>query len=423
MSGILYHRYVNIYIILIISFLFFDHLLDTAARLFDISRMNHELPEEFRETFTSEKYKTSLAYTREKSLFCIFENSLFLAAAAVLIITGGFNLPDKLARSLELSPVPAGLVFAALLFLASEILQLPLSAYGTFGIEARYGFNRTSVKLFFMDKIKTWLLSALIGGILLYFLFYLFNDMGRTAWFAVWILTCVFQLFLVYLAPSLILPLFNAFSPLGDGELKKAVSAYALSQSFEAEGIFVMDGSKRSSKSNAFFTGFGRKKRIVFFDTLMEKHTIGEIISILAHEMGHYRKKHILRSLSFSFFSNGVLLSLVPFFIDNPLLFSSLGMEDRSIHAGLLFASFLLIPPRRVFAVLGNLLSRRHEREADRYAAKTAGKPADMIEALKKLSRDNFINLRPHPLKVFLHDSHPPVLERIEALKTVLRET
>ncbi|HIJ21259.1 MAG TPA: M48 family metallopeptidase, partial [Deltaproteobacteria bacterium] len=231
-----------------------------------------------------------------------------------------------------------------------------------------------------------------------------------------WIALTLFQLFLLFIAPVVIMPIFNKFVPLEEGELKTAIREYAEEQGFKMKGIFSMDGSKRSTKSNAFFTGFGRFRRIVLFDTLIEKHSVDELVSILAHEIGHYRKKHIFKSVLISILTTGLMFFILSLFINNKDLFAAFQMQETSIYASLFFFGFLYAPIETVVGILGNILSRRHEYEADAYAIKTTHKPQAMITALKKLSVDNLSNLTPHPLKVFLGYSHPPVLERIRAI-------
>jgi STE24 endopeptidase len=268
-----------------------------------------------------------------------------------------------------------------------------------------------------LDILKSWGLAAVIGGILFSAVLWFFKEAGPWAWAYCWIAVTLFQIFLLFVAPVVIMPIFNKFTSLEDGELKAAIEAYAKSQGFKLKGVFTMDGSKRSTKSNAFFTGFGRFRRIVLFDSLIEKQTTEELVSVLAHEMGHYKKKHILKSIVISILTTGLMFYILSIFINNRELFAAFQMQHTSIYASLFFFGFLYTPIDMILSVFGNILSRRHEYEADDYAITTYQKPQSMITALKKLSVDNLSNLTPHPLKVFLSYSHPPVLERIRAIE------
>ena len=301
--------------------------------------------------------------------------------------------------------------------LASQILSIPFSIYSTFVIEEKYGFNLTTAKTFILDIIKSWFLTALIGGIIFAVILWFFDRTGNMAWVYCWIVVVIFQIVLTFIAPVVILPLFNKFYPLEDGELKTSIESYAKSQDFKLKGVFKMDASKRSTKSNAFFTGFGKYRRIVLFDTLIKKHTVDELVSILAHEMGHYKKKHILKSIIISIITTGLMFFILSLFINNEGLFQAFKMENTSIYASLFFFAFLYSPINMFISILSSILSRKHEYEADTYASETYGKFESMISALKKLTVDNLSNLTPHPLKVFLSYSHPPVLERIQSLK------
>ncbi len=327
---------------------------------------------------------------------------------------------DRFARGFHLGTIPTGLIFTAVLMLASQIIHIPLSAYDTFVIEEKYGFNKTTLKTFVMDILKSWLLAVVIGGGILSAVLWIFETVGMWAWFYCWMAITVFQIFLMFVAPAVILPIFNKFEPLEDGSLKDKIENYVRSQAFRMKGVFKVDGSRRSTKTNAFFTGFGRFRRIALFDTLIARHTEDEIVSILAHEMGHYKKKHILKFMVLSIFTTGLMCYILSLFIGNKGLFAAFQMEEISIYASLFFFGFLYTPIEMIIGILENALSRRHEYEADAFAVKTYGKPEAMILALKKLSLENLSNLTPHPFKVFLSYSHPPVLERIRAIRNMV---
>jgi len=299
-------------------------------------------------------------------------------------------------------------------------IQLPFSLYSTFVIENGFGLNRTTFGTFVLDILKTLLLAVALGGPILALILRFFERGGNAAWLYCWLLVVGFTIIMQFLAPVVIMPLFNRFTPLADGELKQAITEYAREQNFAIQGIYTMDGSKRSNRLNAFFTGFGRFRRIVFFDTLVEKLSIDELVVILAHEMGHFKKKHILKMMASSILQTGLMFFILSLFIQNAGLFAAFGMEHLSIYAGLVFFGFLYSPISTLLSVVGNVFSRKYEYEADGYAVSTTGKGPDLIAALKKLCLSNLSNLTPHPLQVFIQYSHPPVLRRIEAIKAIL---
>jgi STE24 endopeptidase len=330
---------------------------------------------------------------------------------------GGFNFFDRFARSFSFGEISTGLIFVGSILLVYEITQIPFAAYFTFKIEEEYGFNRTSVKTFIIDILKTWLLTAIIGGIMFSVVLWFFNKTGYWAWIYCWGAVILFQILFTFIAPVVIMPMFNKLVPLQEGELKKSIENCANSQNFMIKGIFTMDASKRSGKSNAFLTGFGKFRRIVLFDTLVEKHSIDELVSIVAHEIGHFKKKHLIKNIIISIITSGMMFFVLSFFINNNNLFAAFHMENRSIYASLLFFGFLYSPIDMIISVFSNIISRKNEYEADEFAVSACAKPDAMILSLVKLSVDNLSNLTPHPLKVFLTYSHPPVLNRIRRIK------
>jgi STE24 endopeptidase len=309
-----------------------------------------------------------------------------------------------------------GLVFMGLLMLGMQLISLPFSWYSTFVLEERYGFNRTSYKTFFLDMLKGWLLMILLGAPVLALVLFLFGKAGNLAWLWCWGSVTIIQILMMFVAPYIIMPLFNKFVPLDDGELRDTVEKYAREQNFAMRGIFTMDGSKRSSRSNAFFTGFGSSRRIVLFDTLIEKHPVRELLAIIAHEMGHYKKHHITKAILRSILVTGLTFFLMSLCIGNEKLFEAFGMEHMSIYAALVFFGFLYSPISMVLGIISNAISRRHEYEADAYAVSTTGEADAMIDGLKRLTVENLGNLTPHPFVVLLSYSHPPVLNRIAAI-------
>ena len=412
----------NGFLLIILAVLIGAYLLDLIVDTLNVRHVTTVLPEEFEGYYDADKYKKSQMYLRENTRFGIISDTVTTPITIAFILLGGFNTVDQFARGFNLGSILTGLIFAGVLLLASQILSIPFSIYSTFVIEEKYGFNKTTPKIFILDILKSWLLIAVIGGIVLSVVLWFFEKAGPLAWLYCWFAVTLFQIFLMFIAPVVIMPIFNKFIPLEEGELKQAIEDYARSQEFKLKGIFTMDGSKRSTKTNAFFTGFGRFRRIVLFDTLVEKHTVKELVSILAHEMGHYKKKHILKSICISILSTGLMFGILSLFLKNRGLFAAFKMQEISIYASLLFFGFLYSPIQMVLSIFGNMLSRRHEYDADEYAVKTYNASASMIAALKKLSVENLSNLTPHPLKVFLSYSHPPVLERIRAIRRMSSE-
>lgn len=297
------------------------------------------------------------------------------------------------------------------------LLSLPFSVYSTFTIEERFGFNRTTWKTYILDTAKSILLTLLLGGPILALILWFFINSGSLGWMYCWFGVVLFSGLLQFIAPVLIMPLFNKFSPLPEGELRSAILQYATRENFLLQGIYTMDGSKRSSKLNAFFTGFGRFRKIVFYDTLVEKLDVQQIVAVLAHEMGHFKLKHIFKMLVSSFIQLGVMFFLLSQFLNNQGLSSAFGMEHISTYSSLIFFGFIYSPVSLLVSIFFNFISRKHEFEADQYAAKTTEAPNELIDSLKILSQANLSNLTPHPLNVFIHYSHPPVLQRIEKLQ------
>ncbi len=394
-------------------------LLSVVVESLNAKHVKVELPEEFAGFYDQHRYAISQNYLKENTRFGIAEETFFTALKVIFIVLGGFNVVDLFARRLGMAPILTGLVFCGIILFASSILEIPFSAYRTFVIEEKYGFNKTTPKTFVLDLIKGWVMIAVIGGGVFALVLWIFGKAGNSAWLLCWGAVSAFYLFLTFVAPVVIMPLFNKFIPLEDGDLKTALENYASQQAFKMKGLFKMDGSKRSTKSNAFFTGFGRFRRIVLFDTLIAKHTVDELVSVLAHEMGHYKKGHIFKSIVLSILNTGLMFFVLSFFVRVPGLFEAFKMQNISVYAGILFFGFLYTPINLIISVAANMLSRKHEYEADTYAVTTYKKPEAMVNALKKLSVDNLSNLTPHPMKVFMEYSHPPVLERIKAIKNI----
>jgi len=407
----------NGYLIFILAVLILSWLLDLVLEMLNLRSLTPDLPAEFQGSYDAGKYATSQQYLRDTTRFGSIAGTFFLLLTGAFILLGGFNFVDCIARAAGFGEIPTGLCFAGILLLATDIIHIPFSAYGTFVIEERYGFNKTTLKVFIVDHLKGWLLAAAIGAPVLALVLWFFQKTGPLAWLWCWGAVTVIQIVLMFLAPAVIMPFFNKFTPLADGELKEAIEGYAREQNFRMQGIFTMDGSRRSTKSNAFFTGFGRFRRIVLFDTLIAKHSVDELVAILAHEVGHYKKRHIIRLLAMSIATSGIMFFILSLFLNNPSLSAAFRMEHTSLYATLFFFAFLYAPIEMLIGIGANMLSRRHEFEADAFAARTVNSSEPLITALKKLSVDNLSNLTPHPAKVFFEYSHPPVLTRIQSLR------
>ena len=407
----------NNWLLFILIVLLGSYLLEQILSYLNIKALDSKLPAEFDDVFDGEKYEKSQDYTRASSRFGLVESTFSIVVLLIFLLMGGFNSVDIFIRSFQLGAVTTGVLYIALLLLLSSILSLPFTLYSTFVIEEKFGFNNTTLKTFCIDLLKGILLSVLIGFPILYLILWFFETTGGLAWLYCWGGLTFVSLLLQFLAPVLIMPLFNKFTPLEDSSLKEKVVAFAKDASFSIQGIYTMDGSKRSSKLNAFFTGFGRFRKIVFYDTLLEKLDDDEVVAVLAHEMGHYKHRHIFKMMAISTCYTGLLFFLLSLFLGNESLFAAFQMENISIYGSLIFFSFIFSPLSLLLGIVVNILSRKHEFEADRYAADSTGEGSSLISGLKKLSVANLSNLTPHPAMVFFHYSHPPVLVRISTLR------
>ena len=393
-------------------------ILDLFSEWLNIKGLRLELPQEFKDVFDQEKYSKSLEYTHVTTKFGAVQSSFDLIIFLFFWIVGGFGWLSNIIIDLGHGPVTSGLLFFSTLFIAAGLMNLPFEIYDTFKIEAKFGFNKTTRSTFIGDKIKGLFLGALIGLPVLGLIIWLFESF-ENAWLWGWIFLSGFSLLMAYLAPAVILPLFNKFEPLEEGELKSAINDMAETCKFPLTELSVMDGSKRSSKSNAFFTGFGKNKKIALYDTLIANHSTSELVAVLAHEIGHFKKKHIMQTLFLGIAQTGILFFVLGFFIKYEPLSSAFGVNKPSVYCSLLFFTLLFKPISKILSVLMNILSRKNEFEADAYAADVTGNADSLITALKKLSADNLSNLTPHPFYVFMHYSHPPVSLRIKELRKI----
>jgi len=407
----------NAFFIVILTALLVEYALGLIANLLNLKSLSTELPPALGDVYKPEDYRRSQEYLRAKTRFDVVTGTFSLAVLLSFWFAGGFNHLDQAVRSWGYMPVISGLLYIGILVTGYSLLRLPFSIYHTFVIEERFGFNRTSLRTFMVDRIKGLGLAALLGLPLLTGIIALFQYAGHYAWVYCWIAVIGFSLVVQYVAPTWIMPLFNKFTPLEPGELRESIYSYANSVGFPIKNVFVIDGSRRSSKSNAFFTGFGRNKRIALFDTLIEKHTVPELIAVIAHEIGHHKKRHILQGTLISIVHAGMLFFLLSIFLNSPGLYEAFSMEQQSIYSGLVFFGLLYTPLEMVLSVMMNTLSRRNEYEADRFAARTIPHTQHLTGALKKLHAGNLSNLVPHPFYVLLNYSHPPLLQRICAVR------
>ncbi len=407
---------INIYFLIVLAALLLEFALETTASLLNLKTLRFEPPPSLRDIYNPEEYRKSQEYTRVNTRFGFVTSSFRLVILLAFWFTGGFNYLDTLVQGWGSGPVISGLLYFGILMFAYSLITFPFSIYDTFVIEQRFGFNRTTPGLFISDRLKGLALSVLLGAPLLAAVLALFQYAGTFAWVYVWLATIIFEIALQYVVPTWIMPLCNKFTPLGEGELRDAIMSYANSVGYHVSRIFVIDSSKRSTKSNAFFIGFGRSKRIALFDTLVAKHTVPELVGVLAHEVGHAKLRHTLQNTVIGILHAGLILFLLSFFIHEPSLYRAFFMERTPLYAGLLFFGLLYTPLDLLLSIGMQLLSRRNERAADLFAARTTSNPGALAAALKKLSAGNLSNLTPHPFYVFLAYSHPPLLQRLNTL-------
>ncbi|MGM0406562.1 MAG: M48 family metallopeptidase [Bacteroidota bacterium] len=402
----------------IIGILIFDYLLDQFLDYLNATKRKAVLPNELKGIYDEEKYKKSQEYEKANHKFSFLTSSFNLVILLIFLSLSGFAYIDEIARSLASNSIAVALIFFGIIMFASDILNIPFSIYDTFVIEEKFEFNKTTPKLFAIDKIKGWVITAIIGGGLLALIIWFYQKTGQYFWIYAWILVSVFMLFMTMFYTSLILPLFNKLKPLEDGELKNEITTFCNKVGFQLDNVFVMDGSKRSTKANAFFSGLGKKKKIVLFDTLIEKLSTEEIVAVLAHEIGHYKKKHTLISVFSTIIQTGITFFILSLFVDNPVLSKALGAEQASFHLGLITFGFLYSPISTIIGIFMNIISRKNEFTADRFAAEHF-KGEYLQNALKNLSVNNLSNLTPHPAYVFVNYSHPPLLKRLAFINQI----
>lgn len=409
----------NVVGIIVLSVILAEIILDIVSDILNLKHLKKELPDEFSDVFDEQKYAKSQEYTRVRTRFGIISSLWGTAILLVFWFSGGFEFVDAFVRDFGYGEILSGLIFFSVIMLGHSVLSLPFSIYSTFVIEEKFGFNKTTPVTFATDLIKSMALSAVIGLPLLAGIIYIFMELGSGAWVYGWIGVIAFSLILQYIAPTWIMPLFNKFTPLKEGELYEKIMDYSKSVRFPLKQIFVIDGSKRSSKANAFFTGFGKNKRIALFDTLIDNHTTDELVAVVAHEVGHYKKHHLIKGVLVNIVYTGIMFYLLGLALEFRPLYEAFYVSQPSVYLGLIFFGLLYRPVGFLLSVFMQMLSRKHEYEADAWAAETTNRPEEMVKALKKLSADNLSNLTPHPFYTFLNYSHPPVLERIKAIRAI----
>lgn len=400
----------------IIAILVLDFLFEKYLDYLNTTTMSEKLPDAVKGIYDEDKYKKQQAYQRENNRFGLISGSVSFLATLLMFLLFGFAFVNNIAWGLTGNTIVAALIFFGIIMFASDLLGTPFDIYDTFKIEEKYGFNKTTPKTFVLDKIKGWFIGALIGGGLLALIIFIYQRTQQMFWIYAWLVVAAFSIFMAMFYSNLIVPLFNKQTPLEEGELRDAIQQFSEKVGFKLDNIFVIDGSKRSTKANAYFTGLGAKKRIVLYDTLINDMETDELVAVLAHEIGHYKKKHVIQGLFLSLIQTGIVLFIFSLLIDSPQLSRALGVEKPNFHIGLVAFGVLYSPVSFVLGIFMNILSRKNEYQADAFAAEYF-KPEALASALKKLSVKNLSNLTPHPKYVFFHYSHPTLLQRLEHLK------
>lgn len=412
-----YHEtcYYNDPFLLIVSIIIFNYILERWLDFLNSKQWSNKLPDELKDVYDAGQYEKSQNYKRINEKFGLITSTFSFLVVITMLFYHVFGFMDSFARSLTSNPVLIALIFFGILMLASDIINTPFAIYDTFVIEERFGFNKTTVKTFIFDKIKGWVLIALIGGGVMTLIIWLYNKSEQYFWLWAWAAISVFMIFISVFYSTLIVPLFNKQTPLEEGELRDAISNFCKSVGFKLDNVFVIDGSKRSTKANAYFTGLGKSKRIVLYDTLINDLTTDEIVAVLAHEIGHYKKKHTISGMILGIVQTGITLYVFSLFTVNPLLSYALGAKVKGVHMALMAFGVIYSPFSTIVGLGMNVISRKNEYEADQYA-RDHNYSEHLINALKKLSSNTLSNLTPHPAYVFFHFSHPTLLQRMRAL-------
>ncbi|KJD33368.1 peptidase M48 [Tamlana nanhaiensis] len=401
---------------IIIAIIIINFLVDKILDALNAKHFNDELPEALQDVYDDAEYQKSQQYKATKYKFGILTSTFSIVLTLAFLFFDGFEFIDNIARSYSNNNIFIALIFFGIIMIGSDILTTPFSYYSTFVIEEQFGFNKTTKKTFFLDKLKGWLMMAILGGGILALIIGFYNITGKHFWLYAWGLVTLFTVIMNMFYSKLIVPLFNKQTPLEAGDLRDKISAYAKTVGFKLDKIFVIDGSKRSTKANAYFSGFGSEKRVTLYDTLINDLNDDEIVAVLAHEVGHYKKKHIIFNLVASILLTGLTFYVLSLFISNPLLSNALGVETHSFHIALIAFGMLYAPISEITGLIMNVFSRKFEYQADDYAKNTY-KAEPLITSLKKLNKNSLSNLMPHPAYVFMHYSHPTLLQRIKNLR------
>jgi len=406
----------NLILYTILFIIVSNFLFEQWLEYINLKNLKPLLPESLSNIYDQQSYEKSIAYEKINAQFGLLTSSISFVAIILMILLQGFNFIHQTALLFNLNSVWTSLIFFGILMFASDILSIPFAIYKVFVIEEKFGFNKTTIKTFIFDKLKNWLLMIILGGTLLGFIIYIYVKTGQNFWLYVWIFLTCFSIFMTLFYSNLIVPIFNKQTPLQDGSLRTAINSLAQKAGFKLNNIFIINGSKRSTKANAYFTGFGPKKRIVLYDTLINDLSENEIVAVLAHEIGHYKKKHVQQGLLYSTLHTGALLFIFSFFLSNPIFSKVLGADQSYFHLNIIVIGILYSPISMLLSLVMNKISRVNEYQADQFVV-NFGLADDLVSALKKLSVKNLSNLTPHPFYVFIYYSHPTLLQRISQLQ------
>ena len=400
---------------LIIILVVFNYIFSTVLNFINNKYWKDEIPPIIQDYYKKENYIKAKKYAKEKGQINLISSTLNTLITLLFLIFKGYGFLNLLISDYYEIPFLQSSIFFLSLFVLSDLISIPFSCYNTFVIEEKYGFNKMTVKTFIFDKIKSYILTIILGGALLYGALLLVNILENGFWLSLWLSLSILMLLINMFYADIIVPIFNKLKPLESGSLREKIEQYSQKVGYSLKNIYVIDGSKRSSKANAFFSGLGPRKTIALYDTLIANHTEEELVAVLAHEVGHYKKKHIVTSLILTILQLGLMSYLLEICLKQNEISEALGGNEPVFHLGLLAFTILYSPIGTILSVLMNINSRKNEFEADNYAKETYS--ADSLSlALKKLSVDNLSNLYPHPFYTFLHYSHPPLLHRLEAL-------
>ena len=402
---------------IIVGALIFEYTLSTVSSVLNMNSIDENIPSGFENYYDKKKYSKSQLYLRDKTLFGLFSSTFSLLIVLLIIHKGLFGDLDSLVSNYNDNQIIRGLMFFGILFFINDFINIPFSIYSTFVIEEKYGFNKTTVKTYVLDKLKGYALTIILGTLIMSPILYFFNAYNTNGWLIAWGIVTAFMIAVQPLFVHVIAPMFNKFTSLEEGDLRSAIENFSKQVNFPIGRIDVMDGSRRSGHSNAYFSGFGKSRRIALFDTLLDKHSTEEIVSVVAHEVGHYKKKHVITGTILGILETGLMLYIFNLLMNNQALFDVFGVENISVYGGLVFFGMLYAPISIITSIGTTAMSRKNEFEADSYALETTKKPEPLISMLKGLSASNLSHLTPHPLMVFISYSHPPVIDRIKAVQ------